>query len=131
MAELLLNELGASSILRPAAQNVAYDLLVGFSNKQAGVNTFAIEIKATERPVQECYRMRFDSYARLANSNIPSMLLVVDVKRNRMYYAWLTARNENKSKQVVSISLNELNEVEKQKLKKQLEAVKGEPAIAK
>lgn len=49
MAELFLQEFEPLFISRPTTPYVGYDLLVGFRNHKAGVNTFAVEVKSTEQ----------------------------------------------------------------------------------
>lgn len=86
LAELLLQELGAEFVARPTA-DLGYDFFVGFNNSDGGVNIAAVEVKATDRPVDSRYRLQKRLFRRLANSNIPVLLLVVNVKENRMFYA--------------------------------------------
>jgi len=88
MAELFLQELEPDFVAKPAAEDFAFDFLVGFSNKDGGVNTYAVEVKATESPVRDTYRLPRRVFDYLAHSNIPLLLLVVDVKQNSFYYAW-------------------------------------------
>lgn len=86
MAELFLQELGAEFVARPSAE-AGYDFFVGFTNAEGGFNLAAVEVKATERPVPPHFRVQKRLFRRLANSNIPVLLLVADVKENRLYYA--------------------------------------------
>ncbi|HEX6041505.1 DUF4365 domain-containing protein [Longimicrobium sp.] len=86
MAELFLQELGAEFIARPTA-DLGYDFFVGFNNPDGGVNIAAVEVKATDRPVQHLYPVPRRLFRRLANSNIPVLLLVANVKENRLFYA--------------------------------------------
>ncbi len=69
---------------------VPYDFFVGFASSKGGMNTYAVEVKATDRLVTSHYLLhaprRVLDY--IASSNIPVMLLIADVKRNRLYYAW-------------------------------------------
>ncbi len=86
LAELFLQELGAQFVARPTA-DLGYDFFVGFNNADGGVNVAAVEVKATERPVQHRYPVQKQLFRRLAHSNIPVVLLVANVKENRLFYA--------------------------------------------
>jgi hypothetical protein len=86
LAELLLQELGAEFVARPTAE-LGYDFFVGFNNADGGINIAAVEVKATDKPVHSRYPVQKRLYRRLANSNIPVLLLVVNVKENQVFYA--------------------------------------------
>lgn len=90
MAELFLEEEGPRFLSRPTSPDVGYDLLVGFLNDAGGINTFAVEVRADEQPPPASgVRLPLPRFDRLAKSNIPGLLLVVDVKANTLYSAWL------------------------------------------
>ena len=129
MVELFLEELGPEFISRPTSPDVGYDLLVGFMNKKGGINTFAVEVKATERPPTGRFQLTRHTFERFAHSNIPGLLLVADVKGNRLYYAWLNARKLTGT-MTVSIPVIELDDASKRVLRKQLRATNGGVAIA-
>jgi hypothetical protein len=87
IAELFLQELGAEFVAAPTT-DLGYDFFVGFAKPDGGMNLSAIDVKATEKPVSTSYALPKQLYARLAHSNVPGLLLVVDVKQNRLYHAW-------------------------------------------
>ncbi len=60
--------------------DLSYDFLVGFTNPYGGINNYAVEVKTTECHVGSGYRLNAKQYEILANSNIPVILLVIDVK---------------------------------------------------
>jgi Domain of unknown function (DUF4365) len=88
MAELFLQELEPNFVARSTISDFVFDFLIGFPNAQGGINTFAVEVKATEKPIAGKYVVRSKVYDVLAHSNVPVLLLVVDVKNNVFYYAW-------------------------------------------
>lgn len=88
IAELFFQDLNADYVAQPAS-NAGYDFLVGFANTRGGTNNYIVEVKATERPVTSLFPLETKLYERLANSNIPALLLVVDVKRNQVFYGRL------------------------------------------
>jgi hypothetical protein len=63
-----------------------------------------------------------EKYKCLARSNIPALLLVVDVKRNRVYYAWLTAEDSKGHREGpnISVPVTEVTDEVKAKLRRQL-----------
>ena len=122
MAELFLQELEPEFISRPTTADVGYDLLVGFENKRGGINTFAVEVKATERPPAGRFQIMRNTFERLAHSNIPSLLIVADVKQNQLYYAWLNARRMSGTVSV-SIPLTPLDEAATSELRAKVRAV--------
>jgi hypothetical protein len=130
LAELLFQELGATLIARVTDPDVGYDLLVSFPNEKKGINTFAIEIKASERPVADSFPLDRATYHRLAHSNIPAMLLVVDVKRNHLYYAWLRADADLAGRAAVSVPVAEITDATKPALRAQLQRATGLVAAA-
>jgi Domain of unknown function (DUF4365) len=122
LAELFLQDLKPEFVAR-ATGDVGYDFLVGFRNLRGGVNSIAVEIKATERLVQNRFPLRRKQYRRFAYSNIPVLFIVVDVKDNRFFYAWISSDDAVASSEsnVVMIRLTEIDESTKEELRKQLE----------
>lgn len=118
LAELFLQDLGAEFVARPTA-DLGYDFFVGFNNPEGGVNLAAVEVKATEGPVSPLYRMQRRLYRRLANSNIPVLLLVANVKENRLFYALpgSSAPGEDRGAETVSIPVTPVDETTKDELR--------------
>ena len=121
LAELFLQELDAEFIARPAT-DFGYDFFIGFKNPDDGVNIAAVELKATEGPVQPRYRVPKQLFRRLANSNIPVLLLVADVKENRLFYALPSSHefSDDPDARTVALGLTEIDEKTKQELRDQL-----------
>jgi hypothetical protein len=123
LAELFFQDLNPVFVSKPT-EEVGYDLLVGFSNEKSGINTFAVDVKAIEEPpsgsVIHISRSAFD---RMAHSNVPGLLLVADVKRNRLYYAWLSSKESHGAGNNVAVPITELNDQAIAKLKTQLKKV--------
>jgi hypothetical protein len=132
MAELFLQELDLVFVSRPTTEDVGYDLLVGFSNEKSGTNTFAVEIKGTEEQLTSRFPLRRDDFSRMIHSNIPGLLLVADVKRNRLYYAWLKSADaqRDRDRYLVSIPIALIDETSKKDLKKQLTRAGASVAVA-
>jgi len=130
LAELFFQELDPVFVSRPTTQEIGYDLLVGFANEKAGINTFGIEVKTTERPLGSHFPISRHVFNRLAHSNVPGLLLVADVKRNRLYYAWLRSKGSQNGGDTILIPLVEINEITKRELKKQFEKAHDGVTIA-
>lgn len=118
LAELFLQELGAEFVARPTA-DLGYDFFVGFNNADGGMNIAAVEVKATERPVYAHYPVQKRLFRRLVNSNIPVLLLVVNVKENRLFYALPGSYplGEDADANTVSIPLAPVDEATKYELR--------------
>lgn len=121
LAELLLEDLGAEFVARPTT-DLGYDYFVGFSNPDGGVNVAAVQLLATERPVQSRYPVQKRLFRRLANSNIPVLLLVANVKDNQLFYAFPGAHviNGEPDARTVSIPLTAVDETTREELREQL-----------
>lgn len=120
-AELFFQELSASFVAKPTT-DVGFDLLVGFQNNKGGINTYAVEVKATEQSVPSRFPIATKSYKYLAHSNIPAILLVVDVKQNRLYYAWLTPEigNERVETHTVRVPITEISDDVKKEMRERV-----------
>ena len=128
LAELFLQELNPVFISRPTTKDLGYDLLVGFPNEKDGINTFAVEVKSMEKPPGSSVTIPRSIFHRIAHSNVPGLLLVADVKRNRLFYAWLRPGDSKSAGTGVSIPVTEISETSRRILKRQLE--NAEPVIA-
>ena len=89
MIELFLQDL-EPAFLAQSTFDVGYDFFVGFINAEGGISTSAVVAKATEQSAPDRYCLPKERYDRLAYSNIPVLLLVANVKDNRLYHAWIT-----------------------------------------
>jgi hypothetical protein len=123
LAELFLQELEPAFLTRATPADFTYDFLVGFTNTQKGVNTFGVKLKATERPVPSRAQLSPASFERLTHSNIPILLLVVDVKRNELYCAWLRSGSRiERTRTAVSVPVAKVDEAMKRELLRQLKS---------
>jgi hypothetical protein len=109
LVELFLEELSPAFLVQ-STEDFAYDYLAGFTNRNGGVNTFAVKVKATEQPIRQ-FRLPRSEYTQLASSNTPALLMVADVKHNQLFYARIEqAEAVAPGKQFVEIPLAELND---------------------
>lgn len=86
LAEFFLEDFAPALLARPSAE-LGFDYLMGLPNPEGGMNLAAVQVKATDRPVPSRMPISREMYDRMAHSNVPVLLLVVDVKRNLLYYA--------------------------------------------
>jgi hypothetical protein len=130
LAEVFFQELKPKFVTRPPTPDVGYDLLVGFPNDKSGINTYAVEVKSTEEAVGPRFPIERKAFNRIVHSNVPGMLLVVDVKHNRLYYAWLRPNGEARGTATVSIPMIEVTEATKAELRRQLRSADNAVAAA-
>lgn len=121
MAELFLQELEPEFVAQSTEDEFGFDFLVGFANKEGGVNTYAVQVKATEKPVRDTYQVPRQLFNRLTHSNIPLLLPVVDVKQNSLFYAWPSSEADVKPDvNIVSLPLTRLDEESRTKLRQRM-----------
>jgi Domain of unknown function (DUF4365) len=123
LAELFLQELQPLFVAQSTGDS-GYDLFVGFRNPKGGVNNILVEVKSTERLARKQFPLPRKNYERYAYSNVPALLIVVDVKENRLYYAWLTPDDPELANEssTVRVDLTEINDDTKQALRDRLVA---------
>ena len=118
LAEIFLQELEPEFVAQAPPENFAFDFLIGFLNEDGGFNSFAVEVKATETPINGEYSVKPDLFRKMAHSNIPVLLLVIDVKRNELFYAWPGKGSVSKfSSSSVAIPLKRIDEASQKALR--------------
>ena len=91
LAQEFLFELGAISV-DLASQKLGFDYLAVFRDDRSS-KIIAVEVKATEDDITGRYRLNRSSYYRLRETNIPVLLVVVNVKQNRLFFEWISQLN--------------------------------------
>jgi hypothetical protein len=119
LAELFLQSLKPSFLGRPNS-DVGFDFLIGFANAKGGVNTFGVEVKGTDRAVPNRFSIDRSTYRRVANSSPPAFVLVVDVKQNRLFYAWPDQHVNPSNGSKIDLDLTEIRAENQGELRKQL-----------
>ncbi|MFP2895329.1 DUF4365 domain-containing protein [Corallococcus sp. 4LFB] len=94
MAELLLQDLHPAFVARSESSDFGVDFFVGFLNPKGGMNIVAVEVKSTGNPAPSTFKISRRAHNLLTNSNIPGLLLVINTKLNRHYYAEPTQNDE-------------------------------------
>jgi len=122
LVELFLQDLGATFVSDPSSAT-GYDFIVAFQNGEGGTNFSAVEVKATDRPIVHSYPLDTKWYKRLAHSNVPSLLLVVDAKQNRLYHAWPgegDVKKLNSDARTVRVPVVPIDDAVKEQIRKRL-----------
>jgi len=121
LTELFLQDMNPSFVAKPTF-GLGYDFLIGFPNTSGGINNCAVRVEATERPVPSRFPTDAKKCSLLAHSNIPALLIVADVKQNRLFHARLTPEVTEGSGGVhkVRIPVTELSDLAKEELRRQL-----------
>ncbi|NET58892.1 MAG: DUF4365 domain-containing protein [Symploca sp. SIO2E6] len=120
MIELFLQDLEPGFVAQ-STSDFGYDFFVGFTNADGGINTSAVVAKATEQPVSDRYCLPKNIYAQLAYSNIPVLLLVANVKENRLYHAWIKPQDSTDGANgTISIPVVEIDQEAQQSIRQRL-----------
>lgn len=125
MAELFLQDLGPRFVAK-APNDFGFDFIVGFTNRRGGVNVIAVEVKTKQTSLPRL-QMNAKSYDLLANSNVPGLLLVIDVKSNTVLYHFAVPRSTALPSLNVSLPLIEVDEMQRSKLKSLFASDEGAP----
>jgi hypothetical protein len=89
LAEEFLKKLKPSPLLRAPAET-PFDFLATFRKPGGMTRTVAVEVMATENAVESPLKVNMSvaKATQMRHSNIPVLLLVVDVKRSRVFHTW-------------------------------------------
>jgi hypothetical protein len=103
-----------------------FDYMALFPKSDGSLVTIAIAVTATEEEIEGVYPFKVSDLEKFKNSNIPVLILVIDVKRNKFFLNWAEnsiASEEKDSlnlEQFVSIPLRQGTPEEIQKLKQEI-----------
>jgi hypothetical protein len=122
MAELLFQDMNPDLLSQMFPHDFGYDLLIGFSNARGGLNTFAVRVKSTQTAPLGGFPVARAEFDKLRFSNIPTLLLVADVKANQLYYAWMNAIEAKARGRNVLVPVALLNDQRRRQLRAELSA---------
>jgi hypothetical protein len=103
-----------------------FDYMALFLKPDGSPVTIAIAVKATEEEIEGAYPFKVSDLEKFKNSNIPVLILVIDVKRNQYFLNWaknaiVTGQKESlNSEQFISVTLRQGTREEIQKLKQEI-----------
>jgi len=89
LVQQLLLDLGASYVSSLQSPDLGLDYLAFFSRDDRLQRAIGVEAKATEREIGGRFSVPASLLRRFEDSNLPILLVVADVKRNELYFAWL------------------------------------------
>lgn len=136
LAELFLQELGPHYLAQASGPGSPFDFLATFVAPDGTSKSIGIEVKATQREFGSQFPLLSPENVIRGwrNSNIPVLLLVVDVKRSRFFFNWAREIREaapsaraGRGPRGFVIPLREATDEEKECLKSEL---LGDPAGA-
>ncbi|MFG6464025.1 hypothetical protein ACG04Q_20805 [Roseateles sp. DXS20W] len=128
LAQLFLEDLGPK-FLSKAPADFGFDFVVGFSNSRGGVNLIAVEVKAGER-IQKRIQMKRSAYQLLGHSNVPGLVLVIDVKSNTVLYNLVHPVRPSTAGLMVSLQLVEANDERRDYLRRLFSSDEGAPPLS-
>lgn len=86
LAQMFLGELGAVTLQEPVK---SLDFLGIFPGRSGGQVVMAVEVKTRDTEIGDTFPVS-DSMRRVAEaSNVPLLLMVIDVRRNTFRFGWL------------------------------------------
>jgi hypothetical protein len=91
LANLFLEDLGASVWVMKGREDVGpFDLIAFFPTDEQKLRVAGVKVRATQEPVGKEYRFQAgpETIRALQHSNVPVLILVVNVKRNEIFYGW-------------------------------------------
>jgi hypothetical protein len=88
LAQEFLVELGAFFLASLEQADIGIDYMAFFEKDKEKIVTIGIEIKATEREVNNKYTMSSSVIIRLQSLNIPVLVIVSNVKNNEIFFNW-------------------------------------------
>jgi len=103
-----------------------FDYMALFLKPDGSPITIAIAVKATEEEIEGVYPFKVSDLEKFKNSNIPVLILVIDVKRNKFFLNWAEnaivpeQKDSLNSEQFVSVVLLQGTPEEIQKLKQEI-----------
>jgi hypothetical protein len=107
-----------------------FDYMALFPKSDGSLVTIAIAVTATEEEIQGAYPFKVSDLEKFKNSNIPVLILVIDVKRNKFFLSWAKnaivpeEKNSLNLEQFVSVTLRQGTPEEMQKLKQEILKIK-------
>lgn len=89
LAEFFLRELNPKFLAQASFQGAVWDYLAAFKGKEGKLVNIAIQVKGTEAPIlSEHVFPGPPNWMGSVNSNLPILVVVVDVKTNSLAWNW-------------------------------------------
>jgi hypothetical protein len=90
LAEFLLRDLNPKFLAQATFQGAVWDYMAAFQSKQGKLINITVEVKGTENPIRDefIFPAPPQQVNQFVNSNLPVLILVVDVKTNSFAWNW-------------------------------------------
>jgi len=88
LVELFLEDTAPMLLAKAESSRLPFDFMFGLKDARSKIRNFAVEVKQTERPIQQRFHFLASRTQRdyLRKSDIPVVVFAVDTKRNKLYY---------------------------------------------
>lgn len=136
LAESFLLGLGPHELRILRNSEVGFDYVAFFSKLDSAPVLVGVATIATEQEVNDDYPFQVAQLKRLQKSNIPILIVVLDVKRNEIYFNWAQDAIQENYKGLLSrrselpIKLRKATLEEVEKLKQEINAKSAIPKAA-
>lgn len=127
LAEQFLLELEPKQVSSLQNQDIGFDYIVFFTKADGSTSTVAVEVKSTEKEIiGGRYSLPTSSIEKLLNSNLPVLIIVVNVKSNEIYFNWIRDSIPTDYKKTLeqrwmyTVKLRKATPTEVEKLKKEI-----------
>jgi hypothetical protein len=89
LAEQFLLELQPDSVVANRSEGVPFDFIAFFTTPDYTPVIIGVEVKATQQEISGRHPFPANQALRLLRSNIPVLVVVIDVKTNEVYFNWI------------------------------------------
>jgi hypothetical protein len=126
LAESFLLELDPNELRVIRDSDAGFDYVAFFSKADSAPVLIGVHAKATEQEINGGCLFQVAQLKRLQNSNIPILIVVLDVKRNEIYFNWAQDAIQENNKGLLSrrsaipITLRKATLEEVEKLKQEI-----------
>lgn len=92
LAEMFVRDLNPKFIFQANLQRAVWDYMAAFQTKKGRLVNITITVKATEKPIPGTiiFVMSSGRANQIVNSNLPVLLLLVDVKTSAVAWNWIS-----------------------------------------
>jgi hypothetical protein len=89
LAEQFVLDIHPSSVIKNKIPGPPFDFLAMFMRPDDSPVVIGVEVKATQHEISGAYPFPAKQAVRLLHSNIPILILVIDVKSNDIWFNWI------------------------------------------
>lgn len=89
LAEQFLLDLQPDDIIANSSAAYPFDFIACFTKPNGSTVLIGVEVKTTQQKIDDRYPFPAEQATKLINSNIPILVVVVNVKANEVYFNWI------------------------------------------